>query len=618
MPTISGLPPTHSVSASDELPVSQGGAVRSTSIGTLLASAQPTIVITPPALLGRTSLGTGSPEQIAVGEGVSLSNGTLVANGYDHAAFPAVDRLPISSQVVIDDGGSPRLMPTSLIRGLFSPGANINIDANGVISSAGVNQSSPATSFISQLQVVNALAGQDLVAVSQAGSAAAISYSNFLNGITIDQAQAAGPANDIDSLWVAQGSNVMMSQTFSAIWVWISQKIASYKAPVVEVTNDINLDATIHNGRLLVCSQSVTLTPLVSNMGSGFQCTVINISPGNVLLGSGFLSSTGSPTLLPQQSATLSCFGYSGGLVAYAQMPSVPGSAGAVLPSQVGALSSAGVTTSTITVSWQPPATGGPVSAYSVQFRATGATAWSSALASSTTQLISGLQAATSYDICVVAQNVAGSSLPSAILTVMTSASMRNVPSQPTNVTAASMTSSSVRLSWSGAADLNPATNYTVEYRRAGTSSWTSVTGITGTVDTITGLQASTGYEFRVTGINSAGPGLASAIVSATTTAIGSSVSGITWNLAPVGPYARGNGAIGVNAHVSPATSPVRFGFSATASTAPDTWTAAVLVNTDLWGAYVPTPVTAGTWYAWVEGLDGSGTSISAVPFTVQ
>ena len=39
---------------------------------------------------------------------------------------------------------------------------------------------------------------------------------------------------------------------------------------------------------------------------------------------------------------------------------------------------------------------------------------------------------------------------------------------------------------------------------------------------------------------------------------------------------------------------------------APTSWTAGTYVNTDLWGAYLATPATAGTWYAWVEGMDGS------------
>ena len=41
-------------------------------------------------------------------------------------------------------------------------------------------------------------------------------------------------------------------------------------------------------------------------------------------------------------------------------------------------------------------------------------------------------------------------------------------------------------------------------------------------------------------------------------------------------------------------------------------------VNSDLWGAYVPTPTTSGNWYMWVEGTDGSAQSVYATPFVVQ
>lgn len=42
------------------------------------------------------------------------------------------------------------------------------------------------------------------------------------------------------------------------------------------------------------------------------------------------------------------------------------------------------------------------------------------------------------------------------------------------------------------------------------------------------------------------------------------------------------------------------------------------LVNNTLWGAYVPTPATTGTWYTWGEGLDGSARTVSPSSFLVQ
>jgi hypothetical protein len=40
-------------------------------------------------------------------------------------------------------------------------------------------------------------------------------------------------------------------------------------------------------------------------------------------------------------------------------------------------------------------------------------------------------------------------------------------------------------------------------------------------------------------------------------------------------------------------------------------------VNTDLWGQYMPTPSTVGTWYAWAEGTDGSAAGAYSTPFSV-
>ena len=94
-------------------------------------------------------------------------------------------------------------------------------------------------------------------------------------------------------------------------------------------------------------------------------------------------------------------------------------------------------------------------------------------------------------------------------------------------------------------------------------------------------------------------------------------MTSITWNLAPSGSYARSSGSIGVNGHVNPSSAAVQFGFSNSATVAPSTWTPGNLVGSDLWAAYVATPATAGTWYAWAEGTDGSASTVYPTAFTV-
>ncbi len=618
MPTISQLPPANSVSAADEIPISQAGVVRATSVGTFLASVQPLITLDSPGLLGRTSLGSGDPEQVDVGMGVNIVNGALVATGLDHAAFSPSTSLSSDTDLVISDQGSPMLMKASLLRGLFSAGQNVSIDAGGIISSGSVGSTGTANG---SLPVVTALASQDLVTVSQGGSACAITYGNLLGGVTIDQAQAAGAVGDLDEFWVAQGSNVMTSQKFSAAWIWITKKLPSYKTPVVEITVDTNLDTTVHNGRLLICSQPVTLTPLTNNMGSGFQCTVINASSGKITLGSLFVSSSGSLTLNPWQSAILSCATYSGGSIAFASMPSAS-TAAPILPGQVNGLTTTALTSTTITVSWQVPQSGGGASSYVVLYRPTGTTSWTSSapIVNVTSYQLAALQPGTSYDILVEAQNEAGSGAPSVILTVLTlSIEQNSPPPAVTGLVANATSQTSIQLGWTAQTGASAASTYTVQYRQTGSSTWTSsMAGIVGNLVNVSGLQAATSYDFEINGVNASGAGAVSTVVVASTQASSQSVNSITWNVTPTGTFVRGSGAIGVNAQVSPAASPVQFGFSQSTSVRPSIWTAAILVNTNLWGAYVPTPATAGTWFTWGEGIDGSAPTVTSSSFVVQ
>jgi hypothetical protein len=617
MPTISQLPPATSISASDAVPVSQGGTARSVSVGSLLATTQPAIIVQTGSLLGRTSIGSGTPEPVSIGPGISLSNGTLAATGLDHAGFPALPSLVTNAELVICNQGTPMLMQASLLRGLFAAGQNVTITTDGTIASAATSTATNVDSAIGSLPVVNTLSSQDLVAVGHAGSNYAVTYANFLGGVTIDQAQAAGSVSDSDTIWVAQGSDVMASQNFGAISAWIAGKLPTYKTPVVEITTSTNLDGTVHNGRILLCSQPITLTPLTTNMGSGFHCIVINVSTGDVTLGSGFISSNGSLTIAPQQSASIYCATYSGGTIAFALMA---GGTVAAAPGQVLGLTSSSVTSTTHALSGQAPTSGASPASETVQYRQDGTASWNAAASvTGTTTTLSGLLPATTYDIVVQAVNAAGAGLPSAVLIATTSAATQTTPPQVTGLAATPTSSSAVQLAWTTQTGTNAATSYTVQYRTTGSSTWTgSLAAITGASATVSGLQASTSYDFSVFGVNASGAGSASTVATAVTQAAAASVTAITWNMLPGGPYTHATGSIGVNAHVTPGTAPIRFGFSQSATVPPTSWTSAVLVNTDLWGTYVPTPATAGAWYAWAEGLDASSPTVSPSSFQVQ
>ncbi len=93
----------------------------------------------------------------------------------------------------------------------------------------------------------------------------------------------------------------------------LQAKLPTYKPSIVELTTNTVLDATDHNDRILITSAPLTLTANFANMGPGFSCTVINLASGSVTMGTGITSGSGSTTLPPGSSATLTGLAYSGG-----------------------------------------------------------------------------------------------------------------------------------------------------------------------------------------------------------------------------------------------------------------------------------------------------------------
>jgi chitodextrinase len=491
MPTIQQLPLATSVSADDEVPISQGGVARSVAVGTLLAGMQPAVMVPTGNLTGRISAGPGGPEPVEIGPGLTLNAGTLATVGIETA---------------------------------------------------------PQT---------NAIAAGDLVCINRGGTVQTITYAQFLDGQTIDAAQPARAASDSDTMWMAQGSSLMLSQTLSAIWTWITGKIPTYKLPVIEISEDTTLDGTVHNARLVICSQPITLSPAFTNMGSGFACEVLNVSNGPVTFASGILTSTGSPTLPSGQMAVIRGATYSMGSMVFAAISggSSAGGSSVLPPGGVDSLLAGNITSNSITLSWSSPTSGGPVSAYIVQYRISGTATWGTASTSTVANsfTVNGLAPATSYDFEVFATGTGG------IGTASTITAATGSTSSSSSSTASSSSSSS--------------------------SSGSSSSSSNGSA-------------------SSSGPS-------------GTSVVSITWNVVPSGSYAAASGSVGVNAHINPASAPVQFGFSASAQSLPTSWTSAILVNSDLWGAYVPLPTAAGSYYIWGEGTDGSSPTVCPTPITV-
>ena len=146
MPTIKQLPVASSVSATDVIPVSQGGTTRSLTVGGLLSSTQPALLLASGKLLGRGSATAGGPEALSVGSGLAVSAGLVSATGDDHTRLPVASTLGGSDEVVVNSGGAAKRVPAAALRGLFSAGAGVTIDATGSIATVAGTGAGPATS----------------------------------------------------------------------------------------------------------------------------------------------------------------------------------------------------------------------------------------------------------------------------------------------------------------------------------------------------------------------------------------------------------------------------------------------------------------------------------------
>jgi hypothetical protein len=166
--------------------------------------------------------------------------------------------------------------------------------------SGAVTVASPA------LQIVAALPIPTAVVASLLGGSAA--------GETPDELPAAAPPAGSDTALVAQSGKAILAQPFSAIAEWLAAQLPGFLIPSVPVTGSVALESVVHNQRILVVEAAgVTLSPLLTSLGDGFACTVINASGATVAL-SGMTSSTG---------ATQIAIGAVARILAYGSTPTV-------------------------------------------------------------------------------------------------------------------------------------------------------------------------------------------------------------------------------------------------------------------------------------------------------
>lgn len=150
-------------------------------------------------------------------------------------------------------------------------------------------------------------------------------------------------------------------------------------------------------------------------------------------------------------------------------------------------LSTSNITASSATLTWN--ATNGATN-YTAQFRNIGSTTWLTVGTTSSTSIaLSNLNGATGYE-WQVKSDCSGFSNSS----VFTTSTVSNC-NAPTGLLSSSITGVSAQLTWN---TVPGASRYTVQYKKSNSNSWISLTSISSNTTTVSGLNGSTTYTWRV------------------------------------------------------------------------------------------------------------------------
>ena len=184
-------------------------------------------------------------------------------------------------------------------------------------------------------------------------------------------------------------------------------------------------------------------------------------------------------------------------------------------PGAATGLTLSAVATTSMTLSWAAPSTGTTPFTYQPQISLAGTPNFSNigGSISTTTAAVTGLTPNTAYQFQVITTNSVGSS--TSATTAATTLSV--LPAAPTTLVAGAITQTTVALSWAAPSTGTTPFTYQVLLRTpsgSGIFHAAAATTTSATTQTITGLVASTSYDFEVTAGNGAGFGPVSTILS--------------------------------------------------------------------------------------------------------
>lgn len=263
------------------------------------------------------------------------------------------------------------------------------------------------------------------------------------------------------------------------------------------------------------------------------------------------------------------------------------------------------------------------------------------------THSITGLTNGTAYTFTVTATNAIGTSSASSASSAITPSAGATAPAQVTGLTLGTATDTTQPLTWTAPSNGGSAiTDYVVQWAVAGSGTWNTFADGTSTTAaaTVTGLTASTSYDYRVAAVNSIGTGTNSATSTGSTAAAAPTytITGYSGNAvkttADAGAWtaygsikAQSGSLFTLNQYwnISPTPASARCGWGSSNSIPPAEITsgqnsngAASINGMDPMlkpGAFEDTntlwvPVGSGTttWYYWIKPVDGVAQCINA------
>ena len=139
MPTIDALAAAQAVSDTDEIPLSQNGVAAKATRAQLVSGLQPALALGTGQLLGRNSVGTGAPEVIGLGAGLSLSGGVLSAAAAPLAlAALSTGVAPgVADLVPVGQGGTAVAIPYGSFMGGLAKLSGLDLSAMQALAGGG-------------------------------------------------------------------------------------------------------------------------------------------------------------------------------------------------------------------------------------------------------------------------------------------------------------------------------------------------------------------------------------------------------------------------------------------------------------------------------------------------